>query len=517
MRQKVTNRNNNSANYTLPAPTGGLNARDSLDTMSEIDAVVMDNYLPSDTKVSLRKGYITYANLDYKILTLAEYSRPAFNRFFAFGGGNVWDITSKNNIKKIKDGFGNNQWQYIQFRNRLILVNGQDKPQTFYIDENEQDCWCDAAFEGDNLHAEKLINVAVSKQRLFFVEKGSLSVWYSQGVGEVQGTLTKLDMSSIFQCGGELISVASWTQDGGQGVDDLTVFITSKGEVAVYSGNDPSNSDDWFLKGVYQMSRPIGYRCTLQYQGDVVIISEDGYVPLSKALSQDKANASQISFSDKIRGLVLERTKNGKNKSGWQGIIYGRGGYAIFNVPVSQQFEQHVVNLNGGSWCRFTGIRSFCWGSFGDRIYFGGDNGVFLFDEGYSDNGAHICGVVEQAFSNLGNPNLKRIQLINPRTKSSTKYALVVYTNMDFEERKVSYAETIGSGGITKWENAGWSCLKRPIGTKWATLKGKIRNQWIGNSATGFKASVVFKTKTKGNIIEWFDTGFRYEQGSNIL
>ena len=154
---------------------------------------------------------------------------------------------------------------------------------------------------------------------------------------------------------------------------------------------------------------------------------------------------------------------------------------------------------------------------FGNRLYFGSDDGVFLFDEGYSDNGTHIYGVVEQAYSDLGNPNLKRIQLINPRTKSSTQYALVVYTNMDFGNQNYDYAENIGSDSISKWQQTAWSCLSSPIGSKWATLKGKIRSQWIGNSATGFKASIVFKTKTRGNLIEWFDTGVRYEQGSGIM
>ena len=117
----------------------------------------------------------------------------------------------------------------------------------------------------------------------------------------------------------------------------------------------------------------------------------------------------------------------------------------------------------------------------------------------------------------MGTPNLKKIQLLNPRTKSSTQYALVIYTNMDFEERKVGYQENIGSSGMTKWDVAEWSSLDNPIGTKWATLRGKIRSQWIANSATGFKASIVFKTKTRGNLIEWYDTGVRYEQGSGIL
>ncbi|MBE6447905.1 MAG: hypothetical protein E7018_01220 [Alphaproteobacteria bacterium] len=516
MRQRYINRSFCSINYTLPSPIGGLNVRDSLDTMPETDAIVMDNYLPTDTKVVLRRGYTSYAELGAKISSLIEYTSSGAERFFACGGGNVWSISSVENIKQIASGFSNNEWQFVQFRNRLILVNGYDKPQIFYIDD-EGEHWQEASFEGDNLQANKLINISTGKQRLFFVEKGTLNMWYSAEVGEVQGRLLPFDMSALFSKGGFLVAVANWTQDAGKGVDDLTVFLTSEGEVAVYSGANPSDANDWSLRGVYQMSRPIGYRCVLPYQGDIIIISEDGYLPLSKALSADKANSSQISFSDKIRGLILERTQNGSNKFGWQGIIYGRGGYAIFNVPISQQFEQHIVNLNTGAWSRFCNIRSFCWGKYGNRLYFGSDRGVFLFDEGYSDNGTHICGVVEQAYSNLGSPNLKRIQLINPRTKAISQFALVVYTNMDFANQNKSYAENIGGSGLTKWSNAQWSAKKSPIGTKWATLKGKIRSQWIGNSATGFKASVVFKTKTKGNSIEWFDTGFRYEQGNSIL
>ena len=516
MSQKLINRNNASSNYILPSPIGGLNARDSLDSMEITDAIVMDNYLPSENKVVLRKGYISYVNLGSRISSLIEYRKPGSDRFFACGSGKIWDISNKEKIKEVGSDFSHNYWQYVQFKDRLILVNGYDNPQVFHISD-DGDTWQEASFEGINLQNFKLVNVTVSKQRLFFVEKGSLNAWYSQGVGEVQGTLVKFDLSSIFRKGGELLTIASWTQDAGHGVDDLTVFITSEGEVAVYGGNDPGDASDWSLRGVYQISKPIGYRCAMQYQGDIVIISEDGYLPMSKALSIDKANSSQVSFSDKIRGLVLERTRQSKDKQGWQSIIYSRGGYAIFNVPVSQQFEQHVVNVNNGAWCRFTGIRSFCWGTFLSRLYFGSDEGVFLFDEGYSDNGVHIYGLVEQAYSDFGNPNLKRIQLINPRTKSSTQYALVVYTNMDFSSQNYNYAENIGADGSYKWQKTPWSSLSNPIGSKWATLKGQIRSQWIGNSATGFKASVVFKTKTKGNLIEWFDTGVRYEQGCSIM
>lgn len=511
------NRAAKSTNYTLSAPIGGLNARDSLDTMGALDAIVMDNYIPLDTRVALRKGFVNYVTTDHPVPTLAEYKSTAGNKFLAVSNGKCYNITTKSSVVEYDAIFTNSRCQTVQYKDRLFFMNGADTPKVFYLGDNNTEILEDWGFSGTNLTATKIIAGAVSKNFLWFIERDTLKVWYSATAGNISGTLNAFDLSGIARLGGKLVAVACWTQDGGQGIDDLTVFITSEGEALVYAGINPNSADSWILKGSYRISKPIGYNCTMQYQGDIIVISEDGYIPLSRALPKDKANASQVSFSDKIRGLVLDRTQTNKDKKGWQGILYGRGGYAIFNVPSDNQYEQHVINVNTGAWCRFTNIRSMCWCIFKDRIYFGSDKGVYLFDEGYSDDGMYIAGNIEQAFSNLGTPNLKKIQLLNPRTKSSTRYALVIYTNMDFEEQNISYIQNIGNAGMTKWNEAKWSCLANPIGTKWATLKGKARSQWIANSATGFKASIVFKTKTKGNLIEWFDTGIRFEQGTGII
>ena len=45
---KQINRGNKSINYTLPAPCGGLNIRDSLEEMAVSDAIKMDNYIDKD-------------------------------------------------------------------------------------------------------------------------------------------------------------------------------------------------------------------------------------------------------------------------------------------------------------------------------------------------------------------------------------------------------------------------------------------------------------------------------------
>ncbi len=519
MRLKSVIRKNKSVSYTLPAPIKGLNVRDNPADMDVGYAVVMDNYIPSDTKVVLRSGYVEYVGLPEKVYTLAEYKNGDNDVFLAISGGSLYNISSAKNVYQYAhEALNNGRCITRQYKNYLYFVSGNDVPKVYYIDDDGTEHFSDWEFSADNLEPSRIVNVNVSKQRLWFIEKGTMKVWYPETAGNIAGALNYFDFSSVARFGGELVAVANWTQDGGEGIDDLTVFITSQGEALVYAGQNINNADDWTLKGSFKISRPIGYNCILDYQGDIVVISEDGYIPLSGALPLERANSSQIAFSDTIRSLVLDRTAKNSGKAGWQGIIYGRGGYGLFNVPVANQFEQHVINLNSGAWCRFTNIRSYCWCEYNQRLYFGSDNGVYLFDEGYSDNGTPICGHIEQAATNLGTNNLKKIQLINPRTKSSSGYSLVIYLNMDFESQKIDYLEQIVQSGNNKWGTVKWSNSQKPLGVYWANCGNTtIRSQWIACSATGYKAGVVFKTKTSGNRIEWYETGIRYEIGNGIL
>ena len=519
MQYRLNNRANKSITYSLPAPIKGLNCRDSIADMQESFALTMDNYIPLDNHLVLRKGYMRYISMNSKVCTLATYLSGYLTRFFAVSGKKIWNISNKNNVFAYDDYPLNTDYcRTAQYKNYLYFVNGIDIPKVFYVDSGGHEHFENWNFSGENLDSRSLINVCVSKQRLWFVENMTLRAWYAEQAGNVSGTLQCFDLSQVCRFGGHLLAVANWTQDGGQGIDDLTVFITSEGEVLVYSGADVNNIEEWKLRGSFKISRPIGYNCTIQYQGDVVIISEDGYIPLSAALPLDKANSSQIAFSDAIRGLVLERTQKYFARQGWEGLIYSRGGYGLFNVPFKNTYEQHVININTGAWCRFTNINSHCWKECDKRLYFGSDDGVYLFDEGYSDDGKPIYGEVAQAYSNLGTERLKKIQLLNPRTKSASRYALVIYTNMDMEEQNLDYEEDIGNSGTTKWNIAKWSSSENLSGAKWENSgRSALRSQWLANSATGYKVSIVFKTKTSGNRIEWYETDIRYEVGEGVL
>lgn len=511
-------RANKSQTYVLPAPVKGLNRRDSLVEMDPACAITMDNYIPYEDKVVLRNGYITYVSFADKVGTLAVYGNGMQSELLAVSGHKVYNISSSKKVRNFPDVFLNNDnCQIVQYKNYLYFMNGIDIPKVYYIDNQGNEHLENWGFNEDSLNASAIIAGSVSKQRLWFIEKGTLRVWYAENAGNISGSLQCFDLSQVSRFGGYLVAVANWTQDGGKGIDDLTVFITSEGEALVYSGSNVADADDWKLRGSYKISRPIGYKCCLSYQGDVVIITQDGYIPLSGALPLDKANSSKIAFSDTIRDLVCSRTKIYASRLGWQGIIYARGGFAIFNVPLHKGFEQHVINVNTGAWCRFTDINSHCWAEYNGRLYFASDDGVYLFDEGHSDNGEAIIGEVAQAYNNLGTEKLKKIQLINPHTKSLYNYTLIIYTNTDMQNGQNEYCEDIGFTGGCKWNSVKWA-ENFKTGASWQNSgSGELHNQWICNSATGYCVSLVFKTSTAGNKIEWYETGIRYELGEGVL
>ena len=134
------NRNNRSVNYTLPAPVGGLNARDSLDTMSPTDAIVLDNYIPGDTNLFLRRGYSVYVKNDKRFLTLASYSKYNEPRFIGIADGKAYNISSKKNVTQYEGiSFTDSRCQTVQYKDRLFFFNGVDTPKVFYVDDGGED------------------------------------------------------------------------------------------------------------------------------------------------------------------------------------------------------------------------------------------------------------------------------------------------------------------------------------------------------------------------------------------
>jgi hypothetical protein len=198
-----------------------------------------------------------------------------------------------------------------------------------------------------------LITITVFKQRCFYIEKNTMSVWYSAS-SAFQGALTQIPLGQLFKKGGTLVQMATWTIDNVSGMDDYAAFITSEGEVAIYQGYDPAQISTWSLIGIFNIGRPIGTRCIARHESDVLCITADGITPLSKALLTDREQSS-AQLSDKIQNEIGNDVASYSANYGWQIVSHPIGNKIIVNVPETANVTSHqwVFNPDAKSWWRF--------------------------------------------------------------------------------------------------------------------------------------------------------------------
>src|SRR6187399_469720 len=79
---------------TIPAPVGGLNGRDSLANMAELDAYQLDNMFPGTSTCSVRQGCSEHQpDIGGPVSSLETYSSGAGQVMLAFAKPFVYDVT----------------------------------------------------------------------------------------------------------------------------------------------------------------------------------------------------------------------------------------------------------------------------------------------------------------------------------------------------------------------------------------------------------------------------------------
>lgn len=123
---------------TIPAPLGGLNARDNIAEMAATDAVAMDNYVPGLSNVMLRPGYRKWATglPTLPVESLLPYRAGATLKMFAACGTGLYDVTTKSAVgAPVVTGLANARFQWVNFGTPggqfLLAVNGTDPMQVF--------------------------------------------------------------------------------------------------------------------------------------------------------------------------------------------------------------------------------------------------------------------------------------------------------------------------------------------------------------------------------------------------
>jgi hypothetical protein len=495
-----------ASSVSVPAPIGGWNARDSLADMPGTDAVVLKNWYPATTECVLRYGYSRWATgLPDQVETLMNYEGGATSELFAVSNKACYDVTAGGAVgASVWSGKTNSRFQYANMTtaggNFLICANGADD-----VLQYNGSAWSNPSITG--VTSANLNSPIVFKNRLWFIEKNTLKTWYL-GTSSIAGAANAIDMSAVAQMGGYIVAHATWTIDAGTGMDDMYVAVTSQGEVIVYQGTDPSDSTKWALKGVYRVGSPVGQRCFYKYAGDLLLISQDGILPLSSALQSSRVNP-KVALTDKIQYAVSQAVSNYGSTFGWQLVYFAKENQLWLNVPVSVGTqEQYVMNTITKNWGQYSGWEANCWEVWNNNPYFGGNGYVGKAWDTNADNGENISGVALQAFSHYGNPgNLKRFTMNRPILRTNGTPSLLGSMNIDFDvsasTSPLSYTtSTVGSWDTGTWDNSKWS----------GDLA--VLQQWQGVSGVGYYGAPQLNTASQGIDLRWVSTDVVFESGA---
>ena len=490
---------------SLPAPTGGWDAVNSLADMPEDRAVVLDNWVPYPDDVRVRRGSQPHATgLGSGVVeSLLVYNglTNATSKMFAGANSRIYDVTSSGAASASVTGLSNNRWQSTNFTlsggtHYLWACNGADDPRAY-----NGSSWVTPSISG--ITAADIINVNVHKNRLWFVLKDTMKAAYLN-TDSFQGTATPFNLGSVLGKGGFLVSMGTWTQDAGSGPDDFAVFLSSRGQAAIYQGTDPASASTWSLVGVFDLGAPIGRRCLTKVAGDLALVNIDGVLPLSKALGVDRGAVAQVAITANINNAMNEAAREYKDNFGWELTPYPKGTMAILNVPLieGQTQHQYVMNTLTGAWCRFTGMNANCWAVFRDNLYFGGNDGIVRQADTTALDGIEpVDAIGQQAYNYYKSKGqLKRWTGIQPliTTDSSSRPSIGIST--DFKDNATLGTPVASSIAAAVYDDAVWDTDLYPVESRsvadWTTLSG-----------TGQCASIHFRARTgrESGLSTWGD------------
>lgn len=488
-------------------PVGGLDAVSPLMGMPKDRALTLTNWFPQPSGLVLREGIIDhvpgFASPVYKLHVHAN--TDGAESLWATTDSGIYDVTTelvapptlsialtegKTVSTTISTGAGN----------YLMVVNGVDTLKRY-----DGTTWTSVAAFGTA--TSEYSHITTYRQRLFLVKRNSLEIEYL-GANSISGTATNYPLGALFRQGGRIVSIGTWTIDGGFGPEDNLVVITSKGEVAVFSGSDPSSPSTWNTKGVYSLPRPLGNDCLFKWGGDVLVITESGVYPLSAAVQSTSIDRTR-QVSENIKPTLAALAKRWEEQYGWQIVSNPNAPYILLNIP-SRPRRQAVMNTQTGAWTFFQGWDAQCFVRAKGRMFFGTDTGVYRIG-GVSDLGARIRGTMLSAYNPLKHRQNKKIALARPyfAATGGVRYEMGVSSNF-ISAKELTDIVAFGEYDVARWGiaifgEATWAGA-RQVSDDWHTVPDEY-SMW---------KALYLRVASKDATVEYLGSDLTYTAGGRF-
>jgi len=502
---------------SVPAPTGGLNFRDPISEMPATDAMVMDNFIPQRTGCLLRKGWKFSCNsLTDPVTSLFSYNaaNSADDKLFAASGGSIWDVTGTDAVEdQAATGSTDGIWSTTQF----ALVSGEVvllavSPGAGYWVYRTSG-WTKTTPTG---LPTGLSSIAVWKNRVWFTEDKTSTVYYLQTIDAIDGTAIAFEMGSLLRNGGSVRGLINWTLDSGFGVDDYLVVVGTEGDVGIWQGTDPTSAATFGLKGVWYVGPvPAVGRFFTSYGGDVMILSELGLVPMSR-LVNGQFSEIQPGPSSKIQNVLSPIIEKYRTDASWDIILVPNSDVLIIKLPPQNGiYVQYAMNVNTGAWCTFSGMPMVCTALLNGQLYFATDDkgiakGLFGEEDGMKLDllgGDAIAGNIQGAFNAFEMPGrLKRFTMVRPVFIAEQAPGVKLRMNTQYSFTSVAGTPSFSGTTFSEWDTAIWGTAK------WSGVSNTYES-WFGVSGVGYFGAVRMRVKGVGGSTTLSSYHVLYEPG----
>lgn len=435
---------------STPAPNGGWVSAQNLAAMAPGTCLTSINAFPTTTGVRVRGGNIKQATLNTAdpaepVESLMAYVGASVRHMFGSCDGDIFDITTVVDPDVVPTpvvtGQTSNYYASVNFATSggffMYAVNGTDDALLY-----DGTVWTpiDAvsvpAITG--VSTSTFSHVNVFRNRLYFVEKDSLNVWYLP-VDSIGGAASSLSLAGIFREGGSVFFTATWSSESGSSaMSDYLVVVSTQGEFAVFQGSFPGGTD-WSLAGVYDLSPPLGINGWFKAGGDIVVLTERGAIPISAARFKEPAALAMDAISkdihpDWVREVARRRTVP------WEAVKWNEKTALFINVPVTSTVtppRPFVANLQTGKWTEYSAWDTRCMVVHNGQLYFGSNDGtVRAADISGYDLDMPYTFQVAMAWDHLSSPGfVKTVRLAKAEFLTTRPFSVLLSASTDYTQQ----------------------------------------------------------------------------------
>jgi hypothetical protein len=363
------------------------------------------NLIPSENGLRSRLGYKEWCtnlegstNTSLKVRALLSFSgsEPAQNRLFATTDLHLYDVSTSSDAPSSVFTFpsaGGNTGYGV---GRVVVTAAGhfylycDEVNGLHVYAETGATWSVVAMGGgateiSGVDPGDLVHLTVFKRRVWFVERDSASAWYL-APNAIYGAATEFPFGTQFTNGGHLVGLYTWTYDGGAGVDDALVAISSTGDVVIFQGVDPADADSFNCRGVWNMGPPpAGREVAREVGGDLYLLSSLGLLPISRLVVGAENRAYETAkISNLFNQLMLTR----RASRGWSMHLHPEDNallvlYPDYSTETSRQLAQ---SQSTRGWFPYRDVPMHCAAVWEGRLHFGTQDGRVCVSRDYVDD-----------------------------------------------------------------------------------------------------------------------------------